>query len=98
MGAVLAGSRELIDEAWRYKQMIGGALRQAGIVAAGALYALDHHVERLADDHDNARTLARGLADIPGVDDRPGVGRDQHRRSSRSPTPARCAPSSPPTA
>ena len=68
VGAVLAGSRELIDEAWRYKQMIGGALRQAGIVAAGALYALDHHVERLAEDHDNARTLARGLAEIPGIE------------------------------
>jgi threonine aldolase len=67
MGAVMAGSRELIDEAWRYKQMMGGALRQAGIVAAGALWALDHHVERLAMDHDNARTLAAGLAEIPGI-------------------------------
>ena len=51
LGACLAGSAELIDEAWRYKQMLGGAMRQAGIVAAGALYALDHNVERLADDH-----------------------------------------------
>ena len=67
VGACLAGSAELIDEAWRYKQMIGGALRQAGIVAAGALYALDHHVERLADDHANARRLAAGLAEIEGV-------------------------------
>jgi threonine aldolase len=67
LGACLAGSRELIDEAWRYKQMIGGALRQAGIVAAGALYALDHHVERLAEDHANARRLAVGLAEIEGV-------------------------------
>jgi threonine aldolase len=67
LGAVLAGSVELIDEAWRYKQMIGGSLRQAGIVAAGALYALDHHVERLADDHANARALASGLADVEGV-------------------------------
>ena len=67
MGACLAGSRELIDEAWRYKQMIGGALRQAGIVAAGALHALDHHVDRLADDHALARVLAAGLADVPGV-------------------------------
>jgi threonine aldolase len=71
MGAVLAGSRELIEEAWRYKQMMGGALRQAGIVAAGALWALDHHVERLAMDHDNAQTLARGLAEIPGVEINP---------------------------
>jgi threonine aldolase len=67
VGAVLAGSRELIDEAWRYKQMLGGALRQAGIVAAGCLYALDHHVERLADDHANARRLAEGLANL-GLD------------------------------
>jgi threonine aldolase len=67
VGACLAGSRELIDEAWRYKQMWGGAMRQAGIVAAGALYALDHNVERLADDHALAATLARGLAGVPGV-------------------------------
>lgn len=67
VGGVLAGSRELIDDAWRYKQMWGGALRQGGIVAAGALYALDHNVERLADDHDNARHLAQGLARIDGV-------------------------------
>jgi threonine aldolase len=67
LGAVLCGSAELIDEAWRYKQMLGGAMRQAGIVAAGALYALDHNVERLAVDHENARTLALGLAEIPGV-------------------------------
>ena len=59
------GSRELIDEAWRYKQMLGGALRQAGIVAAGALYALDHHVERLAEDHANAARAGRGLARSP---------------------------------
>lgn len=68
VGAVLAGSRELIDEAWRYKQMIGGALRQSGVVAAACLYALDHHVERLAEDHANARTLAEGLSALPGFD------------------------------
>ena len=67
VGACLAGSRELIDEAWRYKQMWGGSMRQAGIIAAGALYALDHHVERLADDHALAASLARGLAELPGV-------------------------------
>ncbi|MDX6671948.1 MAG: threonine aldolase [Solirubrobacteraceae bacterium] len=67
VGACLAASRELIDEAWRYKQMWGGALRQAGIVAAAGLYALDHHVERLAEDHANARVVAEGLAEIPGV-------------------------------
>lgn len=67
VGAVLAGSTEAIEEAWRYKQMMGGALRQAGIIAAGCLWALDHHVERLADDHANARLLAEGLAELPGV-------------------------------
>jgi threonine aldolase len=67
VGAVLAGSRELIDEAWRFKQMLGGAFRQSGIVAAGCLYALDHHVERLAEDHENARALAEGIAELPGV-------------------------------
>ena len=67
MGACLAGSLELIDEAWRYKQMLGGALRQAGIVAAGALYALDHNVERLAEDHAHARRLAEGLAAMDGI-------------------------------
>jgi threonine aldolase len=68
VGAVLAGSRALIDEAWRYKQMWGGAMRQAGIVAAAGLYALDHHVDRLAEDHENARALAEGLAELPGID------------------------------
>jgi threonine aldolase len=67
VGAVLAGSRELIDEAWRWKQMLGGAFRQSGIVAAGCLYALDHHVDRLAEDHSHARFLADGLASLPGV-------------------------------
>jgi threonine aldolase len=64
VGAVLCGSRELIDEAWRWKQMVGGAFRQSGIVAAGCLYALDHHVERLSEDHENARVLADGLAEL----------------------------------
>ena len=68
VGACLAASRELIDEAWRYKQMWGGAFRQSGVVAAAGLYALDHHVERLADDHANARLLADGLAEMPGVE------------------------------
>lgn len=67
VGACLAGSRELIEEAWRQKQMLGGAMRQAGILAAAALYGLDHHVERLAEDHANARALADGLASIEGI-------------------------------
>jgi threonine aldolase len=67
VGAVLAGSRELIGEAWRYKQMMGGAMRQSGILAAACIHALEHHVERLAIDHENARALAQGLAALPGV-------------------------------
>jgi threonine aldolase len=67
VGAMLAGSREFIREAWRLKQRWGGAMRQAGILGAAALHALDHHVERLADDHANARLLARELAALPGV-------------------------------
>lgn len=68
LGAVLAGSAEFIGQAWRWKQRMGGSMRQAGICAAGCLYALDHHVERLAEDHENARTLARGVAQLPGVE------------------------------
>src|SRR5207245_11131510 len=66
-GAALAGSRAFIDEAWRCKQQMGGAMRQAGIIAAGGVYALRHHVKRLAEDHANARRLAEGLAGLPGV-------------------------------
>jgi threonine aldolase len=67
VGAVLAGSRALMDDAWRWKQQMGGAFRQSGIVAAGCLYALDHNVERLAEDHEHARLLADGLAEL-GLD------------------------------
>jgi threonine aldolase len=67
VGACLAGSEELIEEAWRFKQMMGGALRQAGIVAAAGLYALENNVERLAEDHENALVLAQGLAELPGA-------------------------------
>src|SRR5918911_1879926 len=63
LGAVLASSRERIEEAWTGKFLFGGALRQAGVVAAAMLYALDHNVERLAEDHARARRLAHGLAD-----------------------------------
>jgi threonine aldolase len=67
VGAVLAGSQALIAEARRYKHIFGGALRQAGIVAAGCLYALDQHVERLREDHIHAQQLARGLGALPGI-------------------------------
>jgi threonine aldolase len=73
VGAVLAGSQATITEARRYKQMFGGAMRQAGILAAAGLYALDHHVTRLAEDHHRARMLADGLAAIPGVSLDPGL-------------------------
>ncbi|MEO0835664.1 MAG: GntG family PLP-dependent aldolase [Cyanobacteria bacterium J06642_3] len=67
IGAVLAGTKEFITQARRYKHIFGGAMRQAGIVAAGCLYALDHHVERLQEDHDNAAYLAQQLSEIEGI-------------------------------
>ncbi len=63
LGAVLASSEERIERAWREKFLFGGAMRQAGVVAGAALYALDHHVDRLDDDHARARRLAEGLAE-----------------------------------
>lgn len=68
IGAVMAGSENFIDEVWRWKQRLGGAMRQSGMNAAACIYALDHNVERLKDDHTNARALARGLAQIPGIE------------------------------
>jgi threonine aldolase len=68
VGACLVGSAAFIEEAWRWKQMLGGAMRQSGIVAAAGLYALEHHVERLAEDHARARRLAEGLAMLPGLE------------------------------
>jgi threonine aldolase len=64
----MAAPADLIEEAWRYKQMWGGSMRQAGSIAAACLYALDNNVERLAEDHENARVLAEGLAQIPSVE------------------------------
>jgi threonine aldolase len=61
LGALLAGSRALMDRAWREKHLFGGAMRQAGIVAAAGTYALEHHVDRLADDHARACALAEAL-------------------------------------
>jgi threonine aldolase len=68
VGAAIAGSHAFIDEVWRWKQRLGGSMRQAGICAAACTYALDHHVERLAEDHANARALARGLSQIDGME------------------------------
>jgi threonine aldolase len=67
LGAVLAGSKQFIGEAWRWKQRLGGSMRQGGICAAACLYALDHNIDRLAEDHANAKTLARGMAQIQGI-------------------------------
>jgi threonine aldolase len=67
VGSALAGSREFIARAHRIRKMLGGGLRQAGVLAAAALHALDQHVDRLAEDHAHARLLADGLARIPGV-------------------------------
>jgi len=67
VGGVLAGSGEFIEECWRWKHRLGGAMRQAGILAAAGLHALDHHVERLAEDHATARLLAERLRQIPGI-------------------------------
>jgi threonine aldolase len=66
-GAVLAGSRAFCEEAFRHKLRWGGAMRQSGIIAAACEYALDHHVARLVEDHANARRLALGLAELPGI-------------------------------
>ena len=87
VGASLAGSKDFIKEAWRQKQMLGGSMRQSGVIAAAALYALEHNWDRLAEDHDNARHLAAGLANIKGLEidvaahaDQPRVLRDQEAR------------------
>jgi threonine aldolase len=67
IGSALVGSSELIARARRVRKMLGGGMRQAGLLAAAALYALEHNIDRLADDHRLARRLAEGLARIPGV-------------------------------
>lgn len=67
VGSALAGPRELIARARRIRKLFGGGMRQAGVLAAAAHYALDNHIERLADDHRNARVLAEAVADTPGL-------------------------------
>ncbi|MFN8634121.1 MAG: low-specificity L-threonine aldolase [Chloroflexota bacterium] len=67
VGSVLCGSKEFYARAYRGRKIIGGAMRQAGIIAAGGLYALNHNIERLADDHRNAQRLAAGLKRLPGI-------------------------------
>lgn len=71
VGSALVGSRELIGRAYRVRKMLGGGLRQAGVLAAAALYALDHHIDRLAEDHTNAKRLAEGLKGVGSVTSAP---------------------------
>jgi threonine aldolase len=67
VGSILCGSRAFIAEALRWRKIVGGGMRQAGVLAAAGLFALEHMVDRMADDHDNARALADGLAEIRGL-------------------------------
>ena len=67
-GSLLAGSRDFVAEARRWRKVVGGGMRQIGIIAAAGIHALDHHVDRLEEDHANARRLADGLARIEGID------------------------------
>lgn len=71
VGSAIAGSKEMIAEAIRIRKRLGGGIRQGGIIAAAALYAIDHHRERLAEDHENAKFFAEGLVDCPGVEINP---------------------------
>jgi len=67
VGSMLAGSAELMARAWRIRRRLGGAMRQSGILAAAGLWALEHHRQRLAEDHEHARILASALDALPGV-------------------------------
>jgi threonine aldolase len=71
IGSAVAGTAEMVKRIRRFRKMLGGGMRQAGIVAAAAIYALDHHVERLAEDHANARRLAEAIDEMPDVSIRP---------------------------
>jgi threonine aldolase len=67
IGSLVAGTKEFIDRVHRFRKMFGGGMRQVGIIAAAGIYALDHHIERLREDHQNAKRLAVGLKEIKGV-------------------------------
>lgn len=67
IGSLIAGSKELIHRVHRFRKMFGGGMRQVGILAAAGLYAIEHHIDRLKEDHENAKRLARGLAELKGV-------------------------------
>ena len=68
VGSVITGPREFIDRAWNHRRLVGGAMRQSGVVAAAALWGLQHNVERLVEDHENARRLAAAVAEMPHVE------------------------------
>lgn len=68
VGSVICGSKDFIQRAHRWRKMLGGGMRQAGVLAAAGIYALENMVERLSEDHENAQALATGLADIPGIE------------------------------
>ena len=72
VGSVLAGSQDFIDDVWVWKHRLGGAMRQSGVLAAAGLYALDHHIDRLAKDHANAKFLANAIEEMPGLRLDPG--------------------------
>jgi threonine aldolase len=67
IGSIFCGPQDAVEEAVRWRKRLGGGMRQVGVLAAAGLIALDHMVDRLAEDHANARTLAEGLAELPGV-------------------------------
>ena len=71
VGSMLAGDRDIIKRARRWRKMLGGGMRQIGFLAAAGIYALDHHIDRLAEDHENARLMAEGLSRIQGLETSP---------------------------
>jgi threonine aldolase len=73
VGSAIAGTKEMMAKAHRVRKLFGGGMRQAGIIAAGALYALEHHVERLAEDHANAKILADAVRECPGLELKPAT-------------------------
>ena len=73
VGSLLVGSNELIERARRWRKVVGGGMRQAGVLAAAGIEALEHHVDRLQEDHDNASSLANGLCDLDGIEINPGA-------------------------
>lgn len=88
VGSVLVGSKPLLERAHRWRKVLGGGMRQAGLLAAACLYALEHHVDRLAGDHRNAERLSEGLAGIPSMT---VLGQATNMVFARIPE-ARCAP------